>query len=137
MASTFHARLARAAGCSVPRFTLLVLLVLTSIAVSSLAFPRTSAGQAWTATWTPKTAAPAGPRGCVDGAYDSVRGRVLIFGGGAGSGIGDVWHYDTSADQWTQLQAQPGSASDAAQPHSSANKRVILLGGFDATSGTC
>src|SRR5262245_10762742 len=93
-----------------------MLLVLISITVSSLAFPQISAGQTWTATWTPKTAAPLGPRGWIDGAYDSVRGRVMIFGGGAGSGIGDVWQYDTSSDQWVQLQAAPSCASGAAQP---------------------
>src|SRR5499427_7702999 len=93
-----------------------MLLLLISATVSSLAFPQISAGQAWTATWTPKTAAPVGPRGWVDGAYDSVRGRVMIFGGGAGSGIGDVWQYDTSSDQWVQVQAAPNCAADSAQP---------------------
>ena len=142
MLSTLNARRARAAGWSASRFTLLVLLVLTSITVSSLAFPQISAGQAWTATWTPKTAAPVGPRGWVDGAYDSAQRRVMIFGGGAGSGIGDVWQYDTSSDQWVQLQTAPSCPSGAAQPpaeyasaYDPVNQLLWMFGGSSVGCG--
>src|SRR5512146_2297510 len=73
-------------------------------------------GQSWTATWTQKANAPAGPRGWVDMAFDAVQGRAVLLGGTASLPLNDVWQYNTAADSWLQLEPVQSCPSDPPHP---------------------
>jgi hypothetical protein len=65
-------------------------------------------------------------------AYDSARGRVVLFGGYNGSiYVGDTWEWNGSA--WTQVATTGPSARGAhAMAYDSARGRVVLFGGYEA-----
>jgi hypothetical protein len=61
-------------------------------------------------------------------AYDSARSRVVLFGGGANTGLSDTWEWDGTA--WTQMQDEgPAARSVHAMAFDSARSRVVLFGG--------
>jgi len=75
--------------------------------------------------------------------YDSENDVFVLFGGclctgNVGQSSGDTWAYRLSTNSWTRMT--PPVSPPARQGHNlvydSANKRVVLFGGFDAASGT-
>src|SRR5215472_12532896 len=75
--------------------------------------------------------------------YDGDDDVFVLFGGclctgDLGASSGDTWTYRLASNTWTKVT--PAVSPPARQGHQlvydSANKRVILFGGFDATSGT-
>ena len=94
-----------------------------------------------TNTWTelyPAGEVPAA-RGMHCLAYDSRRGKVVLFGGMALDGIfGDTWAFDPATDTWTELHTQgdaPMARATSAMVYDQAAGEVILFGGIDY-SGT-
>jgi hypothetical protein len=62
-------------------------------------------------------------------AYDSGRGRVVLFGGYDGSALGDTWEWDGST--WEQVASTgPSSRQYPAMAYDAARGRVVLFGGF-------
>lgn len=93
-----------------------------------------------TGTWTRRLAngAPGSPtpRDDMAMAYDSGRGKVVLWGGYGGSGTTDTWEWDGSLGTWTHT-AVPGPASDgeARMAYDSARAKLILWGGSSSTTG--
>jgi N-acetylneuraminic acid mutarotase len=86
--------------------------------------------------WTqvePGGAAPAARGNCAM-AYDSSRGRAVLFGGSAsGSMMNDTWAYEPAAGTWSELD--PGSTLPVARyGHSTAydpeSAQLLVFGGF-------
>ncbi len=87
--------------------------------------------------WTQVT--PANSPGGRDGqamAYDSARGRVVVFGGrnSMGSYLNDTWEYD--GVNWTQVTPASSPANRYAHPmvYDSARGRVVMFGGWSGSS---
>jgi hypothetical protein len=88
------------------------------------------------ATWTPRTPAvspPARYRHAL--AYDSARGRVVLFGGNNGAVLADTWEWD--GNTWTQQTptTSPSARAGHALAHDSARGRVVLFAGNNGTFG--
>src|SRR5215472_2067643 len=77
-----------------------------------------------------------GPEGRADHAmaFDSQRGRTVLFGGiGGNAGLGDTWEWDGSF--WTQMDnTGPGPRSGHAMVYDSSRQVSILFGGRSGTS---
>jgi hypothetical protein len=81
-------------------------------------------GQAW------KEIAVEGPSGRSDSgaAYDSKRGRVILFGGVGGGFLGDTWAFDGKT--WQKLaDAGPEARGMGYLAYDKARDRVVLFGG--------
>ena len=82
------------------------------------------------ASWTNLTPAvsPAA-RAWQSMAYDSMRGRTVLFGGYNGSQLGDTWEWDGSS--WTQVvtAAAPPARSSGAIAYDVTSRRVVLFAG--------
>jgi hypothetical protein len=87
--------------------------------------------------WSPPTGdpLPAGRRAEASIAYDSDRGRAVLFGGtDANNGLlGDTWEWDGATGAWTQI-TPPGLAPRARRGHAlvydAARKKTVLYGGY-------
>jgi hypothetical protein len=66
-------------------------------------------------------------------AYDTARGRLVLFGGEyANVELGDTWEWDGST--WTQAAASgPAPRTNAAMAYDAARGEVVLFGGTNAT----
>jgi hypothetical protein len=65
-------------------------------------------------------------------AYDGLRQRTVLFGGGAATPLADVYEYDGST--WTAVTASgPSARRDHAMLYDGARQRVLLFGGADAS----
>jgi hypothetical protein len=88
--------------------------------------------QAQEYAWTLKSTTGPSPRSGHAMAYDSARGRVVLFGGfSSGVRQGDTWEWDGGA--WAQ-RATTGPTPRVLGPamaYDSARQRVVLFGGFD------
>src|SRR5262249_25333994 len=77
------------------------------------------------------------PRASHAMAFDSQRGRTLLFGGSAGnlSRFGDTWQWDGSF--WTPLApaTSPAARSAHALAYDSVRDRVVLFGGLSSLFG--
>ena len=93
----------------------------------------------WTQVVITSATAPA-PRRDHALAYDAASGKVVLFGGVAGSGAGvtngETWEYDGRARSWTQV---PVTSPDAPLPRrghamaaDSRRGKVVLFGGVDS-----
>src|SRR5207249_3318430 len=88
-------------------------------------------------TWVQKTPATSPPaRESHAMAYDSARGRVVLFGGIDSSRsllLGDTWEWDGS--MW--VEKTPATSPPARFEHSmaydSARGRVVMFGGYDGS----
>jgi N-acetylneuraminic acid mutarotase len=79
----------------------------------------------------------AGPRGGYAATWDSMRNRILVFGGRLGTDsspplVNDLWQYDVAKNEWKQL-APTGTPPAARVGHrmvyDAGKDRVILYGG--------
>jgi hypothetical protein len=65
-------------------------------------------------------------------AYDSARGKVVMFGGVDVGSLGDTWEWDGTSGTWTQHEGV-GGGPEAREGHTmaydSARGRVVLFGG--------
>ncbi len=67
-------------------------------------------------------------------AYDSANSRVVLFGGVDSNGRDDeTWVYDTAGGIWTKMypSIRPSARNAHAMAYDSANKKIILFGGYD------
>ncbi len=96
--------------------------------------------QAWLNV-TPAAGAAPVPRSGSTAAYDSGRGRVLVFGGlnDARQFLGDTWEWDCGARTWTQVASGGTAGVDKPEPRQGARMvydapggRYVLFGGVDA-----
>jgi len=92
------------------------------------------AGGIWTDR-TPIGAKPSARQGFAI-TYDSVRGRVVLFGGYDGSYRQDIWEWDGAAGTWTERTAAGTKPSSrcGGLAYDSARQRVVLFGGYDGSS---
>lgn len=69
-------------------------------------------------------------------AYDSLRGRVVLFGGAITNGaLGDTWEWDGT--DWTQMATSgPSRRYGHALAYDSRRQRVVLFGGQTNIPGT-
>jgi len=85
-------------------------------------------------TWTKVNAATALPsRYWHNLAYDSVTGKMVVFGGHGGDiNRDDTWLYDPSANTWERLSAdeRPSGRANSAMVYDPVQKRIILFGGI-------
>ena len=67
-------------------------------------------------------------------AFDSLRNRVVMFGGddGAGPNLADTWEYDGSWQQVTTATRPPGRR-DHNMTYDAARRRVVLFGGYNGS----
>lgn len=85
--------------------------------------------------WSPPSGDPLPPGGRSEAtiAYDSDRGRAVLFGGGGnGSLLGDTWEWDGATDTWTKLTPAgltPRARSGHALVYDAARKKTVLFGG--------
>jgi hypothetical protein len=68
-------------------------------------------------------------------AYDSVRKRVMLFGGSAGTDLGDTWVFENN--QWIQLTGgvQPTPRRFGSMEFDKGRSKMVLVGGANANSG--
>ncbi|MBV8842534.1 MAG: hypothetical protein JO307_06965 [Bryobacterales bacterium] len=93
-----------------------------------------TAAQTWTNV-TPTTGPLPSPRSYFGMAYDPVRAKVVIYGGGANdsvNSVGDTWEWDPAAKTWTQTAGSPiyaglREASLAWDPNT---QQIIMFGGI-------
>src|SRR5262249_38248952 len=78
-----------------------------------------------------KKCATGGPPGRIEHAmaFDSGRGRVVLFGGWSSADLGDTWEWDGKA--WTQLtpSTAPQPRIQTAMAFHAATGQIILFGG--------
>jgi hypothetical protein len=91
-------------------------------------------------TWTLRMAsgAPGAPTPRYDAAmaYDSSRGKVVLWGGFGGGGGMDTWEWDGTRGTWTQTAViGPASDGEARMAFDAARNRLVLWGGSSWTSG--
>jgi hypothetical protein len=70
-------------------------------------------------------------------AYDSARGKVVMFGGYGGSRLNDTWEWDGST--WvdrTPAGAKPSPRNGTTLAYDAARGRVVLFGGLEGTGQT-
>jgi hypothetical protein len=89
-------------------------------------------------TWTERTPAGASPpaRSSHAMAYDSARGKVVLFGGDTGAPVQDTWAWDGASGTWTDRTptgASPPARHSHAMAYDSARGRVVLFGGDTGT----
>jgi hypothetical protein len=91
----------------------------------------------WTRVPTPAGPTP-GPRLMAAMAYDSTRGRLVLYGGWASATEypDDTWEYDGA--QWVRTPPLPGGSPGPRYGHTliydRARQRTVLFGGMDSTS---
>ncbi len=81
--------------------------------------------------WTRRSTTGPAPRHFATVAFDSARGRTVLFGGSDALGgfLGDTWEWSGSA--WTRVATTgPSSRNAAATAYDGARGRVVLFGGF-------
>jgi hypothetical protein len=102
----------------------------------------TTFGDTWeyagaTAAWTQTGALGSPPARSFFGmAYDSTRGRTVLFGGA--NSFGDTWEYDGTTSTWAKIatSGSPSPRQHHAMAYDSARSRTVLYGGeFSGVSG--
>jgi hypothetical protein len=89
-----------------------------------------------TSSWTARSGGPF-PRYGFAVAYDSIRGRVMLFGGSSSAGIpqNDLWEWDGEAGTWTDLTPSPlpvdwpAPRAQHAAAFDSHRNRFVIYGG--------
>src|SRR6476620_746277 len=84
-------------------------------------------------TWTQLTPAVSPPaRSYLAMTYDEASGKVLVFGGFAGSGyLNDTWTFDGST--WTKVDTavSPTARAASQMAYDRKTRKVVLFGGYD------
>lgn len=84
--------------------------------------------------WTQRADFGPSPRNSSAMAYDSFRGRTILFGGGGNATVGDTWEWDGSF--WTQTQdIGPAARFSCAMDYDSVSQLSVLFGGAVPASG--
>jgi hypothetical protein len=89
----------------------------------------------WDGTsWTLVAVTGPGARGGHGMAYDSARGRTVLFGGGATLGLsGDTWEWNGAS--WTQVAITgPTARTWVPMAYDNERGRTVLLGGIDSSN---
>jgi len=91
-----------------------------------------------TNTWTEVTPATSPPARNSHGmAYDSLRHRTILFGGGFGGGnyFNDTWAYNSTANTWTNLNPSvaPSKRSGGVMMYDPATDLMIYVSGYNGT----
>ncbi len=85
-----------------------------------------------TDTWSKRTvtgSSPA-PRALAAFAFDSARGRALLFGGTNDTALGDTWEWNSALGSWVQLSSSgPSARYGAAFAFDEFTRRYALFGG--------
>lgn len=70
-------------------------------------------------------------------AYDSTRGKVVLWGGWNGSGTNDTWEWDGTLGTWTHVLAAngPTSTGEARLVYDPARQKIVMWGGSSDTIG--
>ena len=70
-------------------------------------------------------------------AYDSTRGKVVLWGGYGGAGTNDTWEWDGNAGTWTHVTAATGPLSDGEKrmAYDPLRQKMVLWGGSSWTTG--
>jgi Galactose oxidase, central domain len=94
------------------------------------------AAGAWTQRLPDGDANSPGARDDMAMAYDSARGKVVLWGGYGGSGADDTWEWDGNAGTWTHVVAAIGPTSDgeARMAYDAARQKLVLWGGGNWTT---
>jgi hypothetical protein len=101
-------------------------------------------GDTWTydpaaRTWTRLRPAGAVPpaRAYAAVAYDQAAGRIVLFGGFAGSRglLSDTWSYDAAAGRWTELGPGPSRRDFGSMAYDAAAGELVLFGGQTGSAG--
>lgn len=67
-------------------------------------------------------------------AYDSARGKVVLWGGW--NGTGDTWEWDGDAGTWTQVSVSgPASDGEKRMAYDSLRQRIVMWGGSGSPAG--
>lgn len=61
------------------------------------------------------------------GTYDSINGKVILYGGG---GEADTWAYDGSNWEFIPTDNSPGSRGHASMAYQKKNNTIVLFGGY-------
>ncbi|MEM4308836.1 MAG: kelch repeat-containing protein [Thermoplasmata archaeon] len=69
--------------------------------------------------------------------YIQSHGKVLLFGGYSGTGLGDTWVFDTGASTWSQLSpiSSPLSRYGHRIVYASENDKIMLFSGYSYAAG--
>src|SRR5260370_14021358 len=72
-------------------------------------------------------------------AYDSARGKTVLFGGlGASGFVGDTWEWDSAAGTWTlRATTGPGARYAHAMVYDSVRRKIVLFGGISCSFAFC
>jgi hypothetical protein len=91
-------------------------------------------------TWTelhPATSPPWRPTTAMT--YDSARGRVVLFGGGANETgyLNDTWEWNGTV--WTEIDPakSPSTRGYTSMAYDAARRQTVLFGGYSGTGGCC
>jgi hypothetical protein len=73
--------------------------------------------------------------------FDSVRGKFVLFGGRAGSGLNfeDTWEWDPATGAWTNVSAAgayPSARSQHGMVYQKSTGKILLFGGGRSDSGS-
>jgi hypothetical protein len=91
-------------------------------------------------TWTDRTPASGGPVAhFATAAYDSIRGKVLFFGGEVGRPVNnDLWEWDGDDGTWMLLPIEnpkPAPRDNVLSAFDAARNRYVVFGGYDSVAG--
>ncbi len=87
-------------------------------------------------TWTERTPPTAPPMRLGCGlAFDALRQRLVLFGGGVLQALDDTWEWDGITWQQRATAARPAARSNGAMAFDLARGRCVLFGGEDAALG--
>jgi hypothetical protein len=96
-----------------------------------------------TGKWTNRTGVGTAPdaRSGAAMVFDSVRGKVVLFGGRAGSGYNyeDTWEWDPATGAWTDVSAagsHPSARSQHGMVYEKSTGKVLLFGGGRSDSAS-
>jgi len=69
-------------------------------------------------------------------AFDSLRGRVVLFGGWNGIELGDTWEWDGGTWQQRSTPTAPAARGGAGMAYDPFRGRAVLFGGTTGATDT-
>lgn len=100
--------------------------------------PRTDAAHLWNgAGWTRLETPRPSPRSGMASAFDSKRGRIVLFGGTSGEVYDDeTWEYAAGSFEQREPLRRPPARESARLAYDAGRERVVLFGGFGDSDGS-